>query len=138
MAQLQTRASDMRQADKPDTATLIEQALHLIKTIPQPRTEAEVVRRLRRIKELLAGVEIPRRERRGLDGALLVFALDEPGSSEKTWVLRSEIISEITPKHQQRKPRRDAQGRIIQSQPLQPLTEEEIQLLSKDEDNSNE
>jgi hypothetical protein len=131
MAQLQTREPARHTADKPDIPALIEQAFAILSGTPEPHTETDVVSRLRQIKELLQGVQIPAHERDGLGGSLIVFALDEPGYSEAATELLKEIMVALAPDRHDG-PLHDAQGRIIDRfPPLPPLTEEELQYLAE-------
>lgn len=131
MAQLQTRESEVRQADKPDTAALIEQSFAILRGAPQPHTESDVIVRLSQIKELLCGVKIPARERDGLGDRLILFTLDEPGYSEAATGLLKEIMISLAPDRHEG-PLRDEWGRIIDIiPPLPPLTEEELRYLAE-------
>lgn len=130
MAQLQTRDAARHIADKPNIPVLIEQAFTIINGAPEPHTEADVISRLRQIKELLQGMQIPASERDGLGSSLILFALDEPGYSEAATDLLKAIMVALAP-DRPKGPLRDAQGRIIDRfPPLPPLTEEELQYLA--------
>ncbi len=81
------------------TSAVVDEALRIVNAAPEPRTEAEVVARLAAVKRLVqaAEVKIPRVERRGLGGRLLLLSLREPGTSEEAMRIRDEIMSLITP-----------------------------------------
>lgn len=134
MADLQVREAQAQSQPLRTDSEAVEQAFNLMETIPLPRTEFEVVSRLRQIKELLRGVRTSLIERRGLDRALIVYALDEPGSSPAAWALMKEIFLQMPHEKGERYngPLRDRSGHIVERTPLlPPLTEEDFRRLDE-------
>ena len=107
-----------------NTADVIDQALAIVHSAPQDADETEVVSCLEAVKQLIqeSGIKLSRRERRGLDGDLIVLALKPSGTSARAMELLHEIIGLLTPERANQQERH--------SYVLPELTEEEVQQLA--------
>ncbi len=132
MADLQVRERIQQEAGTSQpinpTDRVISQAFTVMDAVPEPRSKADIIMALSKIKKLLQGVKIERAARRGVDGAIIIFALDALSSSEEARTLLQDIMAEMKPTHRHGGPVRDTEGKIIRRYPpLPPLTEEQLE-----------